>query len=243
MIKNNEYLLEKFTNLATMYKFAAVIPAYNEAQSIDKIVRHVISKNSLAIVVDDCSIDDTAAIARTAGAFVVSHQVNLGYNSAIETGLRAAIMLGCSFAVTIDADGQHDPNLLDYFRLELENGAGIVVGVRDRFQRWSESLFGIVGRTIWGLRDPLCGMKGYRLALLTGVDSLNTYDSIGTELAIRLIKAGVNVRQLIIKTRDRDGVSRFGNGILVNLHICRALVLGLINAPAFNQAEICRHKE
>lgn len=209
-------------------RLAAVIPALNEGQSIKTVVRQV-SQRALAIVVDDGSTDDTAALAQAAGAHVVKHYFNRGYDRALETGLRTAQTLGCTFAVTMDADGQHDPTLLDQFLVELEAGACLVVGQRDRTQRWSEDLFCAVGRIVWGLNDPLCGMKGYRVEILAKEDKLNTYASIGTELAIRLIKSGVCVSQPLVITRPRVGISRFGGGLMANLRICKAIWLGIIN--------------
>ncbi len=216
-------------SMATPPRLAAVIPAFNEAHSIDAVVRRV-SKRALAIVVDDGSTDNTAALARAAGAHVICHPVNRGYDSALETGLHTAIALGCTFAVTMDADGQHDPTLLDRFYSELEDGADLVVGRRDRMQRWSENLFSFVGRVMWSLHDPLCGMKGYRMNVLGNLNDLNTYASIGTELAIRLISSGVKVRQLSVMTRPRADFSRFGGGIRANLRIMKALWIGLIYA-------------
>lgn len=207
-------------------QLAVVIPAFNEAQSIECIV-HQVNAHAVAIVVDDGSTDDTATLARAAGAIVVTHPVNLGYDGALETGLRTARALHFKFVVTIDADGQHDPTLLLRFLTELENGADLVVGHRDRTQRWSETLFCLISRAVWGLNDPLCGMKGYRMATLAGVEDLNTYASIGTELAVRLMKSGVRTSQPRIKIGQRAGVSRFGDGIKANLRISKSLWIGL----------------
>jgi len=212
---------------AERLRLAAVIPALNEAHSIEGVVRQL-SRGAMVIVVDDGSTDDTAALARVAGALVISHQNNRGYDAALETGLRTARELGCTFAVTMDADGQHDPNLLGLFSNALEGGASLVVGHRDMTQRWSEALFCLIGRAVWGLNDPLCGMKGYRLSILDSVRALNTYHSVGTELSLRLIEFGVRATQVQIKTRKRDGISRFGGGIKANMRICKALWIGLI---------------
>ena len=210
-------------------RVAAVMPALNEERSIAAVVQKI-GGRALAIVVDDGSSDRTAELARAAGAHVVSHPVNRGYDGALETGLRTAIALGCEFAVTMDADGQHDPTLLDAFIAALDGGADLVVGDRDRTQRWSEALFRIVGHWRWKLNDPLCGMKGYRLAILRGTPALNTYDSIGTELAVRLVKGGVVPAQPPVLTRPRIGASRFGGGLKPNLRIVRALWIGLVRA-------------
>lgn len=218
---------ESTHHVAGVTRLAAVIPAYNEERSIEALVRHV-SQRALAIVVDDGSTDDTAALARSAGAHVISHPANRGYDDALETGLRTSIALGCTFVVTMDADGQHDPSLLELFSNLLEDGASLVVGYRDTTQRWSESLFCLIGRAVWGLNDPLCGMKGYRISILNNIKSINSYQSVGTELSLRLIELGIRPTQVTIKTRKRDGVSRFGGGIKANLRICKALWIGFI---------------
>jgi glycosyltransferase involved in cell wall biosynthesis len=208
-------------------RLAAVIPAFNEARSIQTVVQQV-SQRALAIVVDDGSTDDTAALARDAGAHVVIHPFNRGYDGALETGIRTALGLGCTFAVTMDADGQHDPTLLDRFNEEFNKGADLIVGVRDHMQRWSETLFSITSRKIWALQDPLCGMKGYRLSKITDKNSINTYPSVGTELAIRLIKNGILLHQIEVITHARSGNSRFGSGFSANMKIAKALLHGLM---------------
>lgn len=207
-------------------RLAAVIPAFNEARSIQAIVQQV-SQRALAIVVDDGSTDDTASLARAAGAYVVSHPFNRGYDVALETGLQTAIDLGCTLAVTMDADGQHDPRLLDRFLEEFDNGADLIVGVRDHRQRWSETLFSIFARQIWALHDPLCGMKGYRLSKIINKYSINTYPSVGTELPILLIRNGIIPHQISVKTRPRNEKSRFGSGLSANVKIVKALLYGL----------------
>lgn len=208
-------------------RLAAVIPALNEGPNIEGVVSQVMQR-AVPIVVDDGSTDDTVKRARRAGAFVVSHSVNQGYDAALETGIRTAIELGCSHAVTMDADGQHDPTLLDRFNDEFKKGADLVVGVRDRTQRWSEAIFCIVGQWIWGLNDPLCGMKGYRLSKLINKNGLNTYSSVGTELAIRLVRDGIVPRQIPITTHARKDTSRFGSGLSANIKILKALFVGII---------------
>jgi len=217
-------------------RLAAIIPAYNECQGIEELVK-LVNQRAFAIVVDDGSSDNTAKLAQRAGAFVIIHPVNRGYDAALETGILAAISLGCIFAVTLDADGQHDPALLDTFRAELESGADLIVGVRDQTQRWSEELFGHVSRILWGLTDPLCGIKGYRLNILKNESDLNTYSSIGTELTIRAIKANFKLKQLPVVTNSREGISRFGSGIKANLQIMKALFRGLFYAKKLKRID------
>jgi glycosyltransferase involved in cell wall biosynthesis len=203
-------------------KFAVVIPAFNEASTIHALV-HQVNRHAIAVVVDDGSSDNTADLARSAGAFVVAHEVNRGYDAALETGIRVACANGFFFVITMDADGQHDPNVLCRFIDAFEAGADLVIGRRDSTQRWAESLFGFVGGALWGIDDPLCGMKGYSTKRLKHIERFNTYESAGTELAILLCKRGVNVNQIPITTRSRKDPSRFGVGLIPNIRICRAL--------------------
>lgn len=204
---------------------AVVIPAFNEEQSIAAVVSNV-RDWVVPIVIDDGSFDGTAEKARLAGAIVVKHSSNKGYDGALETGLRTAIDYGFKFAITMDADGQHDPTLLQSFNAELEAGADLVVGIRDKTQRWSEMVFCFFGRILWGISDPLCGMKGYRLQALVNLKNLNTYQSIGTEAALKLAKAQMKISQVKVYTRPRYGISRFGHGFKVNMQIMKALIFG-----------------
>jgi len=84
-----------------------VIAAYNEGQVIASVVAGVVSAGYTAVVVDDGSRDDTGARARQAGAFLVSHPINLGQGAALQTGIEFALRAGADAIVTFDADGQH----------------------------------------------------------------------------------------------------------------------------------------
>lgn len=212
--------------------FAAVIPAYNEAKSIAAVVEAV-KQYALPIVADDGSSDETARLAAQAGAVVVSHSRNQGYDAALQTGLFKAIELGCTFAITMDADGQHNPAGLEPFKAELLQGADLVVGVRDRHQRFSESFFAMTGKLLWSISDPLCGMKGYRLSHLKRLGHFDSYKSIGTEYALRCARSNLRIHSVPVLTRDRTGVSRFGAGFKPNYRILRALAIGLVKAKAF----------
>ncbi len=211
---------------------AAVIPAFNEGAAIGQVVQ-ALQPYARAIVVDDGSSDETALVARRAGAEVVSHAVNQGYDRALETGLRKAIELGFEFAVTMDGDGQHYPDTLRLFMDELLRGADLVVGVRDRRQRFAESLFCVVSQALWKIKDPLCGMKGYRLSLVSRAGQFDSYTSIGTELTLRAARSQCRITQIPIRTRERSGTSRFGAGFRANWRILRAMAIGLIIAKPF----------
>ena len=145
----------------------ALIPAYNEAQRIGEVVAGA-RQYLPVLVVDDSSMDDTAAVASQSGARVLSQRPNQGKGAALKAGFRQSIAEGYAAVLTLDADGQHDtgeiPQFLQAYR---ERGADLIIGARDFSQipavrraantlgRWSFSW--AVGRPV---RD---NQSGYRL--------------------------------------------------------------------------------
>lgn len=125
----------------------AVIPAYNEDRFIGSLVLKAREYVETVIVVDDGSTDDTALVARTAGAIVVQHQTNYGKGVALDTGLRAAQVLAPVVVVILDGDGQHRAADIPAVALPvLEGQADLVVGSRFLGQQNDIPRYRIVGQ-------------------------------------------------------------------------------------------------
>lgn len=108
-----------------------VIPAYNEARAIGRVVGELRSWKVPVVVVDDGSTDDTVALAQRAGAVVLRNGGNKGKGAALIRGFRYALEQGRELILTFDGDGQHDPSLLPaLLRAQEENQADVVVGRR-----------------------------------------------------------------------------------------------------------------
>lgn len=207
-------------------RVGVVIPAINESATIVDVVRTA-GIYGVAVVVDDGSTDDTAGLARLAGAVVVSHEQNRGYDAALDSGFKKAASLGCELIVTVDADGQHDPLLIRKFIDRIDAGADIVVGVRSRRQRLAEHIFSWYTNLRFGIRDPLCGMKAYRSAVYKALDHFDSYGSIGTELMIFGAKKGYRLAQISFDVRERGDRPRFGRALVGNYKIFRAMLLSI----------------
>lgn len=87
----------------------AVIPTYNNGGTVADVVRGVIGQGLPVIVVDDGSTDDTSAKLEGLSVTIIRHPRNRGKGRALKTGLEAARKFGFRYALTLDADGQHDP--------------------------------------------------------------------------------------------------------------------------------------
>jgi glycosyltransferase involved in cell wall biosynthesis len=111
----------------------AIVPAHNEAAAIGAVVEsiHDFDPSFEVLVVDDGSTDRTAALARAAGARVVSLPFNLGIGGAVQTGFKLAQEEGFDLVVRLDGDGQHIASELGKLLPPIRDGsADIVVGSR-----------------------------------------------------------------------------------------------------------------
>ena len=111
----------------------AVVPAFNEQQNVGRVIEEIraFDPGLDIVVVDDGSVDRTAAVAREHGATVLCLPFNLGIGGAVQTGYRYAFEHGYDLAVRVDGDGQHDPSQLDRVVAPVLAGeADIAVGSR-----------------------------------------------------------------------------------------------------------------
>jgi glycosyltransferase involved in cell wall biosynthesis len=119
------------------FQVTVIIPALNESASIVSVIKGVLAQEkrmgcSVAVlVVDDGSTDRTGALARAAGAQVVTHPVNRGVGAAFQTGMEHALRAGADIIVNIDADGQFDPQRIpEIVTPILQGSAGFVTASR-----------------------------------------------------------------------------------------------------------------
>src|SRR3989344_1525933 len=142
----------------TSKKITVVIPALNEIKTIGQVVGGAKMYADEIIVVDDGSSDGTGTEAKKAGAIVVLHDINKGYESSVEDGFKEAVARGASVIITFDADGQHRPQ--DIKKLAdavLYKGAGVAIGQRPHVTHIAEKVFAWYTSMEFGIKDPLCG--------------------------------------------------------------------------------------
>lgn len=197
-------------------KVTILIPAFNESQAIGFVIEHIQAICSDVvqeiIVIDDGSSDDTAYIAKNAGATVIRHKQNLGYGAALKTGIRYA---KTEFVLTMDADGQHQAE--DVLRLrELAEDCDMVVG--QRISLLHSPLWRMPGKwLLWSLANYLTRRKipdlnsGLRL-IRRDVASRYLHlcpsgFSFSTTITMALLSRGYSVAYIPIQVKKRVGKS------------------------------------
>ena len=111
-------------------RISVILPAKNEGEGLRRTLPGLRARypDAEVIVVNDGSTDDTALVATSHGAQVLSSPYSMGNGAAIKRGARAA---SGDILVFMDADGQHDPALIPQLLARLEEGFDMVVGARN----------------------------------------------------------------------------------------------------------------
>lgn len=108
-----------------------VIPAFEEEETIARVIRDVRQFVPGVVVVDDGSRDHTFEESKAAGAVVLTHLINLGQGAALRTGIEYALSQGAGYLFTFDADGQHGAeSLVALARTMAEKRVDVVLGSR-----------------------------------------------------------------------------------------------------------------
>lgn len=108
-----------------------VVPAFNEAATIARVVASARAAGFEVLVVNDGSTDDTSALARSAGAVVINLPFNMGVGAALRCGFKYATRHGYSTVVQCDGDGQHPvEHITALIEAATESGAHMVIGSR-----------------------------------------------------------------------------------------------------------------
>lgn len=188
----------------------AVIPAFDEAATIEEVVGRVRRAGLEVIVVDDGSRDETARLAERAGARVIRHEANRGKGAALRTGFAHARALGAEAALALDADLQHDPAEAPRFIEAAERtGADIVCGTRMARRsgmplvRWATNgWMSVLLSMVAGIRltDSQCG---YRLLGRRSLEQLEIraerFD-VESDMLLQAAALGLRVREILVRT-------------------------------------------
>lgn len=190
-----------------------VIPARNEARTLGQVIGSLRAHGwAHIVVVNDQSEDDTAAIARAAGATVISPVLPVGAWGGIQTGIRYALQKGYRQVITIDADGQHEPACIPAL-LRSARHAPVVIGAHPQRGSLARRIAWRYFRLITGfsIEDLTSGFRCYNHAacevLADEEATLLDYQDLGVLLLLR--HAGLRIVEVKVDMYPRvSGPSR-----------------------------------
>ena len=185
----------------------ALIPAWNEEAHIAPVVET--TRNHLGVlVVDDGSNDETLVLAAAAGATVVCHDKNLGKGRALVTGFNWAMERGYDAVLSLDADGQHDPNEIPKFLKAYREDAGdLIIGQRNfRQMPFPNRYANLIGTWLLTLAlkhriyDNQCGYRLHTRKLLESLDLISSGFELEVEVVVRAVCKGFQIGWVPIRT-------------------------------------------
>lgn len=219
-------------------KVLIIIPAYNEAENIERVVSNLQKNYSQFdyVVVNDGSKDKTAEICRKNGFNFVDLPVNLGLAGAFQTGMKYAYNKNYDAAIQFDGDGQHRPEYIEEMAKKMqETGADIVIGSRFVTEKKpftarmaGSRLIAFLIKLTTGkrIKDPTSGMRMYSRKVLAEYANSINYGPEPDTIAY-LLNRGCEVAEVQVKMDERiAGTSYLGfvSSIQYMIRICLSIL-------------------
>ncbi len=224
-----------------MHKIVVYLPAFNEEDVIENTIHEiqtVIGKNSWDIlVIDDGSVDNTVAIANKNEVIVIKHGVNRGVGEAFHTAVDYALQNKYDVLVSIDADGQFNPNEIRKLIDPIQNNlVDFSLGIRFmngqpkhmstiKFygNKWVNTIISSISKQ--KLLDVSCGFRAYSREALLNLNLHGTF-TYTHETVLDLLNKKMRVAQIpITVTYFKDRKSRVAGNILTYAHRTLRIIL------------------
>lgn len=202
------------------------LPVFNEAKHVARVLDLVVRQGTDVLVVDDGSTDGTGAVlAARADVAVASHAKNQGYGAALRTAFGYALEHRYDVLVTIDCDGQHEPQLIPDFVAAcadqemvsgtryLQQFAGDSAPPPERLRINRRITVELNQRLGLSLTDAFCGFKAYRVPALADLRITNTGYAMPLELWVQAVALKWRVRELAVPLIYLDEARSFGGAL------------------------------
>jgi len=188
----------------------AIIPAFNEAENISKVISGILEHAIDVIVVDDGSLDETFLLAERSGAYVIRHAKRCGKGLSLKSGFDYAIKNGYDIIISMDADGQHDPAGIPLFLDKAKKiGSGIVLGnrmdnpkgmpiIRIITNKFMSSMISII--CCRNIPDTQCGYRLFTRDAIAKVDIEAQKFEVESEILVKLARDGFAIESVPIRS-------------------------------------------
>lgn len=241
----------------TSPRVLVILPAWNEARAVADVVRRVRAglPDVAVLVVDDGSLDATAAAALAAGARVIRLPYNLGIGGAVQCGFLYALEHRFDVVVRLDSDGQHPPEAIpDLLAALREQNADLVVGSRflgeDGYRpalarRLGIRLFARLLSCICGQRltDTTSGFRAANALAVAHMARMHACDYPEIESLITLHKAGYRIAETPVRMQQRTaGNSSISTAraVYYTVKVLLAVLVDVLAAPHCTRDEMAR---
>ncbi|MDG1950468.1 MAG: glycosyltransferase family 2 protein [bacterium] len=215
-------------------KTVAIIPAYNEETTLADVLQRTRGFVDEIIVVNDGSKDRTGDIARANNVTVVEHVINRGLGAAIGTGFATALKRGADLAITLDADGQHDPDEIQKFIDAAAEGADVVIGSRMLTRKgmpWYRQVANVLGNLVtfflfgaW-VTDSQSGFRAFNRKALKQIQIKTNRMEVSSELIAEAKRHNLKLVEVPIKAIYTDYSLSKGQSFFVGIKTLIKLVL------------------
>lgn len=192
-----------------------IIPAYNEAENIERVVNNLIENYPQYdyVVVNDGSSDDTRKICAKKGYNFLDLPINVGLAGAIRAGIRYANYHGYDYAVQIDGDGQHDPKYIKDMLEKMRSAqADIIIGSRFKEKKKPHSMRMLGSRIISGaiklttggkkIEDVTSGMRLFNKRMIKNF-GYNMHYSPEPDTIAYLLNCGIKIEEIQVEIYER----------------------------------------
>ena len=220
-------------------KVLIIIPAYNEAQNITKVVEKLENNYSrfYYVVINDGSQDETARICREKNYNLLDLPINLGLAGAFQTGMKYAFYNNYDYAIQYDGDGQHNPEYIGKMLKQAEEkGLDIVIGSRFVTEKKPRSLR-MIGNSLIELciylttgkqiKDSTSGMRLYGKRMIKKLATSMNYGPEPDTIAF-LIRCGAKVEEYQVHMNERTAGESYLNlarSIKYMFHMCSSIII------------------
>ena len=185
------------------------IPTYNEERKIKEVVKKALPHVDKVIVCDDGSTDKTAVLAEKAGATVISHEKNLGYGAAISTLFDYCRKNNAEIMVTLDGDGQHNPDQVpDLINVILKHNVDVVIGSRSlrddkdlpSYRRTGIKIITSTINSATNLKvtDSQSGFRAYSKEAINLIRPTESGMAVSTEILVKISNNGLSMAEVPI---------------------------------------------
>jgi len=195
----------------TQGEIVAVIPCYNEQETIYGVVKEVLKYVEKVVVINDGSLDKTEREAKRAGALVLNHTKNLGKGAALKTAFNYLRRLECKAAIVLDGDGQHDPaEVMQIVGPIIDGKADMVIGSRFIEGAHKIPFYRKIGQMVlnfmtnWGSRvwvsDSQSGFRSFSFEAIKVMKFQEKGFSVESEMQFIAGRQGLRVVEIPIST-------------------------------------------